>query len=152
MLTRSELPQNPVVLAVQDGDGRQHRIHTERVRGGKIRMTCSCDSNRAAGWCDHQVQLLCMRYDIVVERSEDAEFHFEDVILGTALADLADDVDVALGDYRKALDAIGLKRPAGLDSAKLQRIAEMAADLSEAANHLESALGRFRKSLAVGLL
>jgi hypothetical protein len=152
MLTRSELPENPVVLAVQDGDGRQHRIHTERVRGGKIRMTCSCDSNRAAGWCDHQVQLLCLRYDIVVERSEDMEFHFEDVVMGTPLADLADDVDVALGDYQKALDAIGLKRLAGLDSAKLHRVAEMASDLAEAANHLESALERFRKRLAAGLV
>jgi hypothetical protein len=150
MLTRSELPENPVVLAVQDGDGRQHRIQTERVRGGKIRMTCSCDANRAAGWCDHQVQLLCLRYDIVVERSEDMEFHFEDVVIGTPLADLADDVDVALAEYQNALDAIGLKRPVGLDSAKLHRVAEMASDLAEAANHLESALERFRKRLAAG--
>ena len=39
MLTRSELPENPVVLVLQDTDGRQNVVTTERVRGGKIRMT-----------------------------------------------------------------------------------------------------------------
>jgi hypothetical protein len=150
MLTRSELPENPVVLAVRDHDGRQHRIQTERVRGGNVRMTCTCDANRSDGWCAHQVQLLCMRYDTVVERSEDAEYHFEDVVMGTALADLADDVDLAMGDYEKALDAMGLKRPAGLEPVKLQRVAELASDLAEAASHLEGALGRFKKKLAAG--
>lgn len=152
MLTRSELPENPVILAVQDGDGRQYHIHTERMRGGKIRMTCSCEANHADGWCGHQVQLLCMRYDNVVDRSEDAEFHFEDVVMGTALADLADDVDVALADYRKAFDRMNAKTPAGLESPKLQRVAELAADLAEAATHLDAALGRFKKKLAAGAL
>jgi hypothetical protein len=150
MLTRSELPENPVVLAVEDGGGRKHTIVTERVRGGKIRMTCSCEASRSDGWCHHQVQLLCMRYDAVVDRSEDAEFHFEDVVMGTPLADLADDLDVALLDYEKALSAMDAKRPAGLDGAKLQRIAELATDLAEAATHLEQALGRFKRKLASG--
>jgi hypothetical protein len=150
MLTRSELPENPVVLSVLDHDGQRHRIQAERVRGGNIRMTCSCGSNRADGWCEHQVQLLCMRYDNVVERSEEVEFHFEDVVMGTPLADLADDVDLAASDYRKALEAIGAKVPLGFDSVKLQRIAELASDLASAAIHLERALGRFKRRLATG--
>jgi hypothetical protein len=70
--------------------------------------------------------------------------------MGTPLADLADDVDLAVADYRQALEAIGAKVPFGFDSVKLQRVAELASDLASAATHLESALGRFKRKLATG--
>jgi hypothetical protein len=151
MLTRSELPENPVVLAVEDADGRKHRVTTERIRGGRIRMVCTCEASRSDGWCRHQVQLLCLRYDAVVERIEEAEFHFEDVVMGTPLADIADEVDLALGDYQAALAAIGQKRPSALAGEALRRTAEMAGDLAEAATHLDRTLSRFKKKLAAGL-
>jgi hypothetical protein len=150
MLTRSELPENPVVLAVQDEDGRKCTVTTERVRGGRIRMLCTCDANRASGWCRHQVRLLCMRYDGVLEHSETDEFYFEDVVMGTALADLADEVDVALEEYEAALDRIDIRRPAGTESSALRAVAELAADLADAATHLDATLIRFRKRLATG--
>jgi hypothetical protein len=150
MLTRSELPENPVVLAVRDADGRHHTVTAERVRGGKIRMTCTCEASRASGWCGHEVQLLCNRYDAVVDGSEDLEFRFEEVVMGTPVADLADEVDVALADFHKALRDIDTKRPAGLDGDKLRRLAELASDLAEAALHLDGTIARFRKKLAAG--
>jgi hypothetical protein len=151
MLTRSELPENPVVLAVRDADGCHHTVTAERVRGGKIRMTCTCDMSRASGWCGHEVQLLCTRYDAVIDASEDMEFRFEDVVMGTPLADIADEVDVALADFQKALGDMDAKRPVGLDGDKLRRLAELASDLAEAALHLDGTLARFRKKLAAGL-
>lgn len=150
MLTRSELPENPVALAVRDSDGRKHTITTERVRGGKVRMSCTCDAGRAQGWCRHRIELLCMRYEAVVSRNEDAEFHFEDIVMGTPLADAADEVDVALADYEAALRALDEKRPAGLDGGKLRIVAELAADLAEAATQLDTAIARFRKRLESG--
>jgi hypothetical protein len=150
MLTRSELPENPVVLAVQDADGRKHTITTERVRGGKIRMTCTCDAARTHGWCRHQIDLLCMRYEAVPNRSEDAEFHFEDIVMGTPLADTADEVDVALADYDTALRSLEAPRPAGFDGGHLRAVAELASDLAEAARQLDHAVGRFRKQLESG--
>ncbi len=150
MLTRSELPENPVTLAVRDPDGPEHVIVTERIRGGHIRMTCSCGGSRTDGWCRHQVQLLCMRYDSVVDRSEDVEFHFEDVVMGTPLADLADDLDVALIGYQSALDAMNAKCPSGLDSSKLHKVIDLASTLADAAAHLDTALNRFKKRLAAG--
>jgi len=150
MLTRSELPENPVILTVGDASGHQYKVTAERVGGGRIRMVCSCDASRADGWCGHQVQLLCMRYDNVVSRSEDQEFHFEDIILGTPLADVADEVDLALVEYRNALRNIEAKRPDGLSENELRMVAELATDLVEAANHLNGALARFKKRLASG--
>ncbi|HEV2559262.1 MAG TPA: hypothetical protein VGU45_11595 [Microvirga sp.] len=151
MLTRSELPENPVVLAVRDPDGCLHTITTERVRGGKIRMICTCDANRASGWCEHAIQLLCTRYDSVVDPSDDLEFRFEDVVMGTPLADMADEVDVALADFHAALRDMDAKRPSGLDRDQLRRIAELATDLADTASHLDATLTRFKKKLAAGL-
>jgi hypothetical protein len=152
MLTRSELPENPVVLAVRDADGRHHTVTTERLRGGKIRMVCTCDGSQSAGWCQHQVQLLCMRYEAVVDRCEDAEYRFEDIVMGTPLADVADEVEVALADFQKALRGIDTNRPAGLGGDELRRLAESASDLAEAATHLDSTIMRFKKKLAAGLV
>jgi hypothetical protein len=91
-----------------------------------------------------------MRYDSVVERSEELEFHFEDVVMGTPLADLADDLDVALIGYQSALDDMSAKCPAGLDGAKLHRVMDLASTLADAAAHLDTALNRFKKRLAAG--
>jgi hypothetical protein len=148
MLTRSELPENPVILAIRDPNGGQHSIVTERVRGAHIRMTCSCGRNRADGWCRHQIELLCLRYDEVVDRTEEVEVQFEDVVSGTSLADLADDLDLALIAYQSALDEMNSKRPVGLDAAQLHRVRDLASNLADSAAHLDSALNRFKKKLA----
>jgi hypothetical protein len=147
MLTRSELPENPVALSVADAEGR-HVVTAERVRGGEVRIACTCRASTAEGWCRHQVQLLCLRYDAVIERDSEAEFHFEDVVMGTPLADLADEVDLALTDYGNALKELEAKRQSGFDPGGLSRLAELATDLAQAASHLERALARFRKRLA----
>jgi hypothetical protein len=151
MLTRSELPENPVVLAVRDTEGRQHTVTTERLQGGKIRMICTCDASRSAGWCQHQVQLLCMRYDAVIDRSEDVEFRFEDIVMGTPLADVADELDVAFAEFHKALHHIDANRQTGIDGDRLRQLAEQASDLAEAAMHLDRTIVRFKKKLAAGL-
>jgi hypothetical protein len=150
MLTRSELPENPVTLVLQDADGHQNIITTERVRGGKVRMTCTCEQGKSLGWCDHRVQLLCLRYDGVVEPGDDTEFHFEDVVIGTPLADSADEVEVALTDFRTALEALHLERALALNEVGLRSLADRARDLADATTHLDIALARFRKHLAAG--
>ena len=151
MLTRSELPENPVALPVADAAG-QHLVTAERVRGGHIRLHCTCAAHAADGWCRHQIELLCLRYDAVTERDSEAEFHFEDVVMGTPLADIADEVDLALADYDAALKAFEARRPAGLDGGRLRQVADLATDLAQAANHLDGALARFKKRLAAGRL
>jgi hypothetical protein len=150
MLTRSELPENPVVLTVVGQDGRRHTITTERVRGGRIRMACTCDASRAQGWCRHQVDLLCTRYDALANRNEDVEFHFEDIVMGTPLADTADEVDMALAEYEEALRALEGTGGVPPDGALLRTVAERASDLAAAATQLDGALARFRKRLASG--
>lgn len=37
-----------------------------------------------------------MRYDLVAERSEELELQFEDIVTGTPLADLADEVEAGM--------------------------------------------------------
>ena len=150
MLTRSELPENPVSFAVEDPDGRRHRIVTERMRGGSVRMTCSCAASASQGWCRHKVELLCLRYDHLAERDEELEFRFEDIVAGTSIADVADEVDLALADYDKALASLTKNVPTAFESQTLRHVADLASDLADAARQLEVALGRFRKRLAAG--
>lgn len=148
MLTRSELPENPVALGILGEDGERLTVTAERLRSGKIRMDCSCQASAGEGWCRHQVELLCMRYDAVAERSEETELQFEDIVMGTPLADLADEVDAGLGDYFRALSDVRTKLPTGIDRSKLDLVGAVASDLAEAAKQLDSAIGRFRKRLA----
>jgi hypothetical protein len=150
MLSRSELPENPVALAVQDTDGRTFTVTTERVRGGRIRMTCSCSPSVAEGWCRHQVSLLCLRYDDVVDGGDSSEFHFEDIVMGTPLADAADEVDVAMEEYERALASMDASRPQGFDSHGLQALSDRAGDLADAAGQLAKAVDRLKKKLASG--
>jgi hypothetical protein len=148
MLTRSELPENPVALSVADADGQFHVITAERVRGGRVRIGCTCRANADDGWCRHQVQLLCLRYDGVEQRDGEAEFHFEDIVMGTPLADLADEVDLALTDFEKAVKGLETAQRDSVEPDRLRMLAEIAAEVAEAAGHLESTLTRFKKKLA----
>jgi hypothetical protein len=146
MLTRSELPENPVVLALADEDGRALTVEVERVRGGLVRMRCGCARNAAEGWCRHQLELLCMRYDRVLARDPDLEFQLEDIVMGTPLADLADEVDLAASEHAQAWQALEAHR--GAAERHPGAVAERAADLADAARRLEVAVTRFRKRLA----
>jgi hypothetical protein len=151
MLTRSELPENPVALSVTDENGQLQVITAERVRGGRVRIGCTCRASAEDGWCRHQVQLLCMRYDGVEQRDDEAEFHFEDIVMGTPLADLADEVDVALSDFAKSVEGLEAARRDSMAPDQLRRLAEIAREVAEAASHLEGTLARFRKKLAAAL-
>src|SRR5919202_65959 len=130
MLTRSELLDNPVVLALADGKDGRCTVRIERVRGSQIRMQCDCARNAQEGWCPHQVDLLCLRYDRVVDRDPEIEFQFEDIVMGTPLADVADELDMAFGDYQRAWQAFLAKRVVGtVAPGQLATVAELALDL-----------------------
>jgi hypothetical protein len=147
MLTRSELTRTRVAMVLEDSGGR-HRVTTERVRGGQVRMTCTCTASVAEGWCAHQLELLCLRYGGVVEKDEDAEFHFEDIVLGTPLAETADEVDIAMVACREALAAIAGRTVGDFSAASLVHLSDHAADLGDASRTLASALGRLMRRLA----
>ncbi|HVL72570.1 MAG TPA: hypothetical protein VM434_11885 [Beijerinckiaceae bacterium] len=146
MLTRSELPENPVVLALAGEDGRPLPVEVERVRGGLVRMRCGCGENAAQGWCRHQVELLCLRYDRVLGRDPELEFQLEDIVMGTPLADLADELDLAAAEHAQAWKALEACR--GAAERHPGAVAERAADLADAARRLDVAVARFRKRLA----
>lgn len=148
VLTRSELEVNPVVLEIASSDGTRRTITTERTRGNRLAMSCTCDDCKRDGWCRDQVQLLCLRYDRVADGDPEIELRFEDLVVGTALADLADEVDLALADYETAAASMEKARPHDLTRAGLHRIADLASQMAEAARQLDTALTRFKRKLA----
>lgn len=148
MLTRSELPENPVHFAVRGEDGQTLTVSAERLRSGKIRLDCSCQGSAVQGWCRHQVDLLCLRYEGLTERREELELQFEDIVMETPLADLAGEVEAGIGDYVAAVGALRSSPLAALDHDALARVGGLAADLADTAQQLDAAIGRFRKKLA----
>jgi hypothetical protein len=147
MLSRSELPENPVALTVAAPDG-VFSVVTERIIGGRIRMACPCAEGAAQGWCGHRLRLLCLRYDDVVGQGPDDEFRFEDIVIGTPLADAADEVDLTLAEFAEARRALD-ERSAGR-IADLPALATAAGRLSDLARELDRALERLKRRLAGG--
>jgi hypothetical protein len=147
MLSRSELPENPVALTVAAAEG-VFNVITERIVGGRIRMACSCAESGVEGWCGHRLRLLCMRYDDVVGQSADDEYRFEDIVIGTPLADAADEVDLALSEFAEARRALDERSAARL--ADLPALAAAASRFADVARELDRALDRLRRRLAGG--
>jgi hypothetical protein len=148
VLTRSELEVNPVVMEIVTSDGTRRSIKAERIRGNRLAISCTCEDCRREGWCREQIDLLCLRYERVVDAEPDSELRFEDLVVGTALADLADEVDLALSDYETATAALENARTRDLTRTSLQRTADLASQLAEAARQLDGAIARFKRKLA----
>lgn len=148
MLTRSELVVTEVVTEVASQAGGRSSVRTQRTRGNRLSVTCTCEGYRRDGWCRDQIELLCLRYDSVLDRDPDAELHFEDLVIGTALADLADEVDLAMSEYEAARNALARAPQDDLTAPALRRIADLASDLKEAAHRLDDALARFKRNSA----
>lgn len=146
MLTQCELVESKVSLTLNASDG-VHRVSAERLRGGRMRLDCSCRESSRHGWCLHRVRLLCLHYNDIVGCSQDEALRFEELVTGTPLAETADEVDLALTDYetaRKALASV----PAPFEGGGLRTISARAADLAEAARQLDRAVERLKRRLA----
>jgi hypothetical protein len=148
VLTRSELQHNPVALSVVGPDGQAHTVTAERVAGERVRITCSCQAGAADGWCRHALDLLCLRYDHVVGLDDDLAYRFEDLVCGTPLADLADEIDAARSEFERALATLRVTGRPAFEPESLRSTAHAATDLADAALHLDHALERFRRRLA----
>lgn len=148
MLTRSELVVDQVTVEMVTVRGDRVSVQTRRTRGNRLSMTCTCEDHRRDGWCRDQIDLLCLRYDRIADRDQDVELQFEDLVIGTAAADLADEVDLALTDFEAASAALMKASLRDLSAPELRRTGDLAANLSETARQLDEAIARFKRRLS----
>jgi len=146
MVPLSELARNPVALTVSD-DGEERSLSAERGASGKVWLTCSCASSTAEGWCNHRIDLLCLRYGATVGTSAASKQAFEQIVTGTALGHAGRSADRALKAFADCLAAFDAQRPANVAGRNLGKFTDLVSDLAACASELEDALGTLRRLL-----
>ena len=146
MLALAELERNPVAIEVVD-DAGHHMVSAERGKYGKVRLTCQCPMSWSDGWCRHRLNLLCFRYDCVVDGSARTRRAFEQIVAGTSLHSAGDEADRALRAFDECLAVFDAHRPVRIVGRDLGRFAEFASDLAACSGELVESLDRFRHLL-----
>ncbi|GGK25075.1 hypothetical protein [Salinarimonas ramus] len=148
MLTRSDLPEEPVALTIRGAEGHEHKVTVGRRAAGGVSLTCSCAMFSRETWCRHTVDVLCMRLRALGITDPDAEFALETAVMGTKAEDVAHELDRALIAYSRALERLDASRSASLAADAIETMAGIARDLADAATTLADAALRFRRALA----
>ncbi|WP_372425355.1 hypothetical protein [Salinarimonas chemoclinalis] len=148
MLTRTDLPDDPVTLTVTGAEGHQHTLTVAREVGGGVQLACSCAMFSREAWCRHAVDVLCMRLRALGVADDALDFALESAVIGTRAEDVAHDLDRALIAYGRALQRFDASRSASLETDVLETMGALARDLADAAAALADAATRFRRALA----
>jgi hypothetical protein len=146
MVALAALERNPVAFEVVD-DAGHHSVSAERGRHGKVWLTCQCATSWSDGWCRHRLNLLCFRYDAVIDGSAKARRAFEQIVLGTTLYSAAKDADRALKGFDASLTAFDSRRPDTIAGRDLARFSDSASDLAAVSGELVEALEKLRRLL-----
>jgi hypothetical protein len=146
MVALAALERNPVAFEVVDEAGH-HSVSAERGKHGKVWLTCQCPTSWSDGWCRHRVNLLCFRYDALIDGSARARRAFEQIVAGTSLHSAAEDADNALKAFDASIVAFDSRRPDRIVGRDLGRFAESASDLAAVTGELVDALDKLRRLL-----
>ena len=144
MLRYAQLLQNPVSVSVCDKTGATFTVRAERLRQGRVKMSCECPRQLAAGWCQH---CLAVFSDQEIFESGKQRRAFRDIVNGTYLESAANEVTKALDDFAAAYRQMKFDRPAELDLSQLNNFAKRAYQAGETASHLAQVLEHFIEEL-----
>jgi hypothetical protein len=135
-----ELRKNPVSVTFRDGTGATITVVAERLRQGLVKITCDCQRQSKAGWCQHCLAVFSDREVFEDNKHREA---FERIVGGTFLEEAAGKLTKALDTFAVAYRHMKFGRPADLDLGQLRKFADKAHHASSAAEHLVLALERF---------
>ena len=133
MLRFHELRQNPVSVTFRDGTGATITVVAERLRQGLVKITCDCQHQSKAGWCQHCLAVFSDREVFEDNKHREA---FERIVGGTFLEEAASKLAKALDTFAVAYRHMKFGRPADLDLGQLRKFADQAHHASSAAEHL----------------
>jgi hypothetical protein len=141
-----DLTRNPVMLAVADG-ATTLTVTAERGPSGKVWLACQCAESLADGWCRHEIDLLCFRYDGVRDADAATRDAFERIVAGTRLATAGRDADRALKAFDACLKRFDDTRPRKVHGSQLAKFTDLISDLAACAAELEDALSGLQRLL-----
>ena len=139
-----QLRQNPVSVTFRDGTGATITVVAERLRQGLVKMTCDCQRQSNAGWCQHSLAVFSDREIFEDKRHREA---FDHIVGGTLLEEAATKLTKALDAFAVAYRRLKFGRPSALDPGQLRQFADHAHHASAAAEHLVLALEDFISEL-----
>jgi hypothetical protein len=140
MLRYAELGQNPVSVTVRDKTGATFTVRAERLRRGRVKLTCECPGPLSAGWCQH---CLAVFSDREIFESDKHRQAFEHIVDGTYIENVANKLTKALDAFAAAYRQMKFDRPAELDPSQLNSFAKRAYQAGETAGHLAQVLEQF---------
>jgi tetratricopeptide (TPR) repeat protein len=144
MLRYVQLRQNPVSVSVRDKTGATFAVRAERLRRGRVKMSCECPRQLAAGWCQH---CLAVFADPEIFESDKQRRAFKHIVNSTYLESAANELTKALDVFAAAYRQMKFDRPAELDPSQLNSFAKRAYQGGETASHLAQALEHFIEEL-----
>lgn len=145
--TLGQLCQNPVAFRVGPTGDSAVTITAERLDGGQVRMTCTCQERTKQGWCQHCVDLLCFRFDNIVIAGDAPTSAFRAIVSGTGLQHDARGVQAAAEKFNTSLKSFEGLRPHEVSGVNLHHFTDLVTDLAVTASELEEAIGRLQRRL-----
>lgn len=144
MLRFHELQINPVSVTFRDETGARITVIAERLRKGRVNMTCQCRHHSEAGWCKHCLAVLCEQVNLEDDQHSVA---FENIVAGTRLKATAQNLKYALESFATAYRHAKRDLPVALDADQLNKFATEAQRASIASRELALAIKAFIKDL-----
>ena len=144
MLRFHELRQNPATVIFYDDTGARVTVSAERLRQGRVNMTCQCRHHSEAGWCMHCLAVLCDRVNL---EDDQHRLAFENIVAGTRLKATAHKLKNTLESFATAYQRIKRNVPATLDPDQLDNFAASAYYASITGQKLALIIKAFIKEL-----
>lgn len=145
----AELARDTVVCRVAASEA-SHEVHVQRFRSGQVGMTCDCTESLQQGWCQHRVDLLCKRYDTILDSDPEMRLALDRILGGTLLEEDALRLDGLVSAFNESLAAFDAGRPNNILGDNLATFTELVSDLAAVSADLEDAIGRLRRRFEVG--
>ena len=146
MVSVAKLGSESVTLSGSEGD-QPFRVTAKRGAGGKLWLTCSCPRADRDGWCNHEIDLLCGRYDAVSTPDQSSRETFVEIVGGTSVSDAGQALDRATRAFDDCVKVFDQRRPRDTTGRNLSKFADLITDLAACAAELEEAAGGFRRLL-----
>jgi hypothetical protein len=146
MVAVGKLASESVSLSVGEG-ATSGRVTARRGGAGKVWLSCTCAPALANGWCAHEVDLLCGRFENLSPVDRGSRAAFVEIVGGTPVSDAGQALDRAAGAFDACLSVFDKRRPRDIAGLGLGKFADVIADLAACSAELEDATSAFRRLL-----
>jgi hypothetical protein len=142
-----DLSNNPAVIEIKDEAGVTEHVTISRLKGMHARAGCSCEVFAEESWCQHCVDVLSLRPEVLQGLDAQHVAALRQLVSGLPLAIEAGQLIAQQRVFAASLQKFDAERPDGIAAGKLAIFTELVSELAVASSELEDAVGRFRRRM-----